>query len=81
MTIEACPTSNVHTGVIAAVEDHPLRAWLELGVKVCVNTDHTLLSDVTSSEEHARVARIPGLTDAHLDALRAHGHAAAFLRG
>lgn len=80
VTIEACPTSNVHTGVIARVEDHPLCAWLDAGVKVCVCTDNTLLSGVTASAELANVARIEGMTQAHLDRVTACGHAAAFTR-
>ncbi|MCA9563365.1 MAG: hypothetical protein KC561_07740, partial [Myxococcales bacterium] len=39
--IEACPTSNFHTGVIPSVSAHPLPRWLELGVTVCVCTDNT----------------------------------------
>ncbi|MCZ7677381.1 MAG: adenosine deaminase [Sandaracinaceae bacterium] len=80
VTIEACPTSNVHTGAIAALADHPLPRWLELGVRACVNTDNTLLSAVTASEEHRRARTIPGMTGALLDRAIAHGHAAAFGR-
>jgi adenosine deaminase len=80
VTIEACPTSNVHTGAIARVDDHPLPRWLALGVKACVNTDNTLFSDVTSSAEHARARAIPGMTDALLGAAIDHGHAARFTR-
>lgn len=78
VTIEACPTSNWHTGIIPAVEDHPLATWLEQGIRVCVNTDNTLLSDVSASEEHARAGNIRGMTPAMLSQAVAHGHAAAF---
>jgi adenosine deaminase len=81
VTIEACPTSNVHTGVIREVAEHPLPRWLELGVRACVNTDNTLFSRVTASEELARVAGIPGMSDALLARAVAHGHAAKFVRG
>jgi adenosine deaminase len=80
VTIEACPTSNVHTGVIRAVGEHPLPRWLELGVKACVNTDNTLFSRVTASEEYGRVGAIPGMSDALLARAVAHGHAARFVR-
>src|SRR6185369_1786580 len=53
VTIEACPTSNVHTGVIASTREHPLPKWLERGVRACVNTDNTLLSAVNAPEEYA----------------------------
>jgi adenosine deaminase len=80
VTIEACPTSNVHTGAIARVEDHPLPTWLARGVHACVNTDNTLFSDVRASDEHAHARAIPGMTDALLSLAIAHGHAARFTR-
>lgn len=80
VTIEACPTSNVHTGVIAHVDDHPLPRWLSLGVKACINTDNTLFSEVTAAEEHARARAIPGMTDELLERAVVCGHRAAFMR-
>lgn len=81
VTLEACPTSNWHTGAIAAVEDHPLPRWLALGIPVCVCADNTLLSATTAAEELRRVARIEGMTDARLAQCVAAGHAARFTRG
>lgn len=78
--IEACPTSNVHTGLLARVEDHPLARWLAAGVRVTVCTDNTFFSAVTASEEHERVARIPGLGPDAIETLRQTGHEAAFRR-
>jgi adenosine deaminase len=78
VTIEACPTSNVHTNVIASLADHPLPDWLRVGVKACVNTDNTLFSDVTSSEEHRRARTIPGMDDGLLALAVRLGHEAAF---
>lgn len=80
MTIEACPTSNVHTGAIPSVDAHPLPLWLATGIRACINTDNTLLSAVTAHEEHARARRIPGMTDELLERAIACGHAAAFAR-
>ena len=81
VTIEACPTSNVHVGVVGSVAEHPLPRWLEAGVRVCVCTDNTLLSAVTSVEEHRRAREIPGMTDEKLRQAIAWGHAARFKRG
>jgi adenosine deaminase len=80
VTIEACPTSNVHTGVIDRVESHPLGQWLDRGVHVCVCPDNTLLSDVTASQEHERSSAIEGIDAIKMARLIAHGHAAAFNR-
>jgi adenosine deaminase len=37
--IEMCPTSNVKTGSVARIEDHPVRQALELGLSFSVSTD------------------------------------------
>lgn len=80
ITIEACPTSNVHTGAIPSLDAHPLPLWLAMGVRACINTDNTLLSAVTAHEEYARARRIPGMTDALIEQARVYGHEAAFRR-
>jgi adenosine deaminase len=80
ITIEACPTSNLHTGVIGRLDQHPIVRWAALGVQVCVCTDNTLFSGVDAAEEHARVRGLPGMTDAVFAEIVARGHAAAFPR-
>lgn len=79
--IEACPTSNVHTGVVASVEAHPLVKWLDRGVRVCVNADNTFLSGVTARDEYEHVRRIEGMDDAKWRRLVETGHQGAFARG
>lgn len=78
VTIEACLTSNWHVGAIPSIAAHPLVRWLELGVRACVNPDNTLLSAVTASQEHARAAALPRMTQALLTQAIANGHAGAF---
>lgn len=80
ITIEACPTSNVHTGVIASVDAHPIAKWLERGVRACINTDNTLLSAVNAEEEYANAQAIPGMSTELFEKALAFGHAAAFRR-
>lgn len=81
VVIEACPTSNVHTGVIAKVADHPLPRWLDRGVRAVVCTDNTLLSAVDAPEEHRRALAIPGMTEQKLQRAIETGHRSAFRRG
>jgi adenosine deaminase len=81
ITLEACPTSNLHTGAISAMEHHPLPRWLAQGIQACINTDNTLLSQVDAPEEHRRAAAIPGMSPELLAQAIAHGHHAAFRRG
>lgn len=80
VTIEACPTSNVHTGIFDDVAHHPLPRWLKLGVRACVCADNTLLSHVTTAQEHQRALGIPGMTPELLERAVAYAHAAAFRR-
>jgi adenosine deaminase len=80
VVIEACLTSNVHTSAVASIGKHPLPRWLSLGVRATINTDNTLLSQVTAPEEHSRAASIPGMDQAMIERAIATGHAAAFRR-
>lgn len=80
VTVEACITSNVHTGAIGSTLEHPLPRWLQRGVRACICTDNTLLSDVDSVAEHTRAMSIPGMTEGLLADVIALGHAAAFKR-
>ena len=80
VTIEACLTSNVHTGALSGIAEHPLPHWLKRGIRACVCTDNTLLSSVDSPQEHARAMTIPGMTPELLQQAIINGHAAAFRR-
>ncbi|MDF1660894.1 MAG: adenosine deaminase family protein [Planctomycetota bacterium] len=80
IVIEACPSSNVHTGVISEVSAHPLKRWLELGVKVCVNTDNTLFSQIDAPTELELTRSIPGMTNDDLAQLVENGHNGRFRR-
>ena len=78
IVIEACLTSNVHTGVIDSQDDHPLPAWLAGGVRACVCTDNTLLSATDAPRELAWAAR--RLDPEALERVRRTGQEAAFRR-
>jgi adenosine deaminase len=39
ITLELCPTSNLLTGSIPKIEDHPSRKLMDAGVKTTINTD------------------------------------------
>ncbi len=51
--LEVCPTSNVNTGVVDRIGDHPIDLLIELRFRVTVNTDNRLMSGVTMSSELA----------------------------
>ncbi len=49
--LELCPTSNVNTGVVASVAEHPIGLLRRLRFRVTVNTDNRLMSDTSMSRE------------------------------
>ena len=55
--LEMCPTSNVHTGAAASIEEHPIDLLRRLRFRVTVNTDNRLMSGITLSTEFATLAR------------------------
>jgi len=58
--LEMCPTSNVHTGAVASIEEHPIDLLRRLRFRVTVNTDNRLMSGVTLSDEFATLSRVFG---------------------
>jgi len=56
--LEMCPTSNVHTGAVASLGDHPIDLLRRLRFRVTVNTDNRLMSDVTLSSEFETLTRV-----------------------
>ena len=49
--LELCPTSNIHTGAVQSLEEHPIGLLKELGFRVTVNTDNRLMSNVAMTSE------------------------------
>ena len=49
--LELCPTSNLNTGVVDAIADHPIGLLGQLRFRVTVNTDNRLMSDTSMSHE------------------------------
>lgn len=51
--LELCPTSNVHTGVVDDLADHPFALLDTMHFAVTVNTDNRLVSGTTMTQEMA----------------------------
>ncbi|EGD56560.1 adenosine deaminase [Gordonia neofelifaecis] len=49
--LELCPSSNVQTGAVASLADHPFNILAKLRFRVTVNTDNRLMSNTTMSRE------------------------------
>jgi len=67
ITLEVCPTSNVLSGVVDNLSDHPLIALTRQHVLTTINTDDPLICDITLSDE---IARVMHTMDISLDAIK-----------
>ena len=77
--LEVCPTSNVNTGVVASVADHPIDTLVQLRYRVTVNTDNRLMSDVSMTSEMATLADAFGYDWARLRWLTVNAMKSSFL--
>jgi len=62
VTLEICPTSNIQTGIVQRLWDHPLRDLLALNVPISINTDDPSISDTTLTDEYRIAVSAMGVT-------------------
>lgn len=55
--VELCPLSNVRTGVVDSIEQHPTKNYLDRGLLVCVNTDDPKMFHNTLADEFTELMR------------------------
>ena len=70
ITLNICPTSNLVLGRVARLEEHPIRALYDAGVRVTINSDDALVFGVGVSEEFMALHRAGVFTGAELDRIR-----------
>jgi adenosine deaminase len=79
ITLEMCPTSNEQTHAVPSYAQHPLKRYLESGVKVTINTDSRLISGTTLTNEFVRAVNELGMTVQQLGRCVMNACNAAFL--
>jgi adenosine deaminase/aminodeoxyfutalosine deaminase len=77
--LEVCPTSNVATGVLARIEDHPLPRFLEAGLVVTLNTDDPAMFGTNLVQEYLLAAKTFSLSRGQILHLWQNAIRAAFL--
>jgi adenosine deaminase len=77
--LELCPTSNVHTGAVPSIANHPIVALFRAGLSVSFHTDNRLMSVTSMSNEAAVLMREAGLTLADLAAMGVQAVRRSFL--
>ncbi|MEP7002950.1 MAG: adenosine deaminase, partial [Chloroflexota bacterium] len=77
--LEVCPSSNVDTGAVSTLLEHPIRHFLAQKLRVTVNTDNRLMSAITLSEEFHRLTDTLGLTLDDVERLSINAMKSAFV--
>jgi adenosine deaminase/aminodeoxyfutalosine deaminase len=57
-----CPISNLRTGVVDAIDQHPIRNFFESGILVTVNTDDPTMFGTTLAQEYRLLEAELGFT-------------------
>jgi adenosine deaminase len=74
-----CPTSNVATGLLASLHEHPLPRFLEAGLEVTLNSDDPAMFGTSLEGEYLAAAEHFALSREQILRLCANGFRAAFL--
>ncbi|MCX6349853.1 MAG: adenosine deaminase [Candidatus Aureabacteria bacterium] len=77
--LEICLSSNVQTGVVRVMKEHPFKFYYEYGVRVTLNTDNRLMSDTSMSKELYLACKNFNLSLLNLRDILINGFKSAFL--
>jgi adenosine deaminase len=78
LPFEMCPSSNVQTGTVASITEHPIHSLDRLGFRVTVNPDNRLMSGTTVTREFALLAEAFGYTLSDVSRLTVNAAKSAF---
>lgn len=67
--LEMCPLSNVRTGVVPSLAEHPIRRFFERGLVVTVNTDDPQMFGNSLAEEYRLLVEVLGFSRAEIRSL------------
>lgn len=76
--IECCLSSNVHTGAVKSLAEHPFRAFMDRRFRLTLNTDNRLMSATTLTDEYLLAVEHFGCTLDDLEKLSIDGMKSAF---
>ena len=76
--LEVCPSSNIATRAVARLEEHPLRAFVDAGVTVTINSDDPPMFGTTLNAEYEIAADLLGLDETGVADLARAGVRASF---
>ncbi len=76
---EMCPSSNVQTGAVSSIAEHPFDLLARTRFRVTVNTDNRLMSDTTMSMEMYRLVEAFGYGWSDLERFTINAMKSAFI--
>jgi len=79
VVLDLCPSSNVQAAIVSGYGDFPILTLHRRGLRVTLNTDDLVVSDLTLSEEYGRVRRRLGASVTELLEIAHAGYEAAFV--
>jgi adenosine deaminase len=79
IALEMCLSSNVQTGAVPSLAEHPVKFYLDQGLRVTLNTDNRLMSNTDLCKEYALGTEHCGLTLHDLEEIIIFGFKSAFL--
>ena len=77
--LEMCLTSNLDTGAVQDIRQHPFGKYLDLDLRVTLNTDNRLISDTTVTDEFELAAEAFDLSVEAIHTIVLNGFKSAFL--
>jgi adenosine deaminase len=77
--LEMCLSSNVHTGAVDSLKNHPFPLYFRRGFRVTLNTDDRLMSGISLTSEFELAVREFGLTLDDLEKITINSIKSAFI--
>jgi len=79
IAVEVCLASNLQTKAIPDLQSHPIRRYLEEGLRITLNTDNRLISGTTVTHELELAVQAFALSEEEVLTLVMNGFKSAFL--
>tara|TARA_R110001583_G_scaffold77851_3_gene211583 strand:+ start:5692 stop:6678 length:987 start_codon:yes stop_codon:yes gene_type:complete len=79
IAIESCLTSNFQTGTVTDLSQHPLKGFLDYGIKACLNTDDPAVQGIEIKHEYSVAQQVLKLNDKEISQLQKNAIEVCFL--
>ncbi|MCI2284174.1 adenosine deaminase [Colwellia sp. MSW7] len=79
IAIESCLTSNYQTGTVTDLSQHPLKTFLSVGIKACLNTDDPAVQGIEIKNEYIVAQEVLKLSEDNIRQLQQNALDVCFL--